>query len=125
MKLTKIRIELLNIFKNLNYPLSAEQIYEKVHERCNLSTIYRNLSYFEDKKIIRSMVFSDKIKYYYSGVGHFHFVYCNVCKNFEKINLCYEKEFENYLKNTLEFSVSDHVLYFEGVCKKCKNQKKL
>ncbi|MDN5342507.1 transcriptional repressor [Oceanotoga sp. DSM 15011] len=121
MKLTKARRDILEIFKNSNYPLSAEQLFELLKKEYDLSTIYRNLNFFEKNSALKSIVFSDKVKYFYSGEGHFHFIYCVKCKKFEKFDLCYEDKISQYIKENLKFEILNHTLYFEGICQDCRN----
>ncbi|HOO75598.1 MAG TPA: transcriptional repressor, partial [Tepiditoga sp.] len=98
-----------------------EIIFEMLDKNYDISTIYRNLNFFVENNLIRTIVFSDKVTYYYSGKGHFHYIYCVKCKKFEKINMCYEEKLAEYIEKNLEFKVLDHTLYFEGICKECRN----
>lgn len=122
MRMTKARKDILKIFNNNDKPLNAEQLNKILDDDYDLSTIYRNLNFFEDQTILKSIVFSDKIKYYYTSKGHYHYVYCTECKNFQRISKCFEEEFKKYISNELDFDVESHTLYFEGLCHNCKNR---
>lgn len=122
MRMTKARKDILKIFSENDKPLNAEQLNKILKDDYDLSTIYRNLNFFEEKAILKSIVFSDKIKYYFKSKGHYHFVYCTNCKKFQKINKCFEEEFKKYINNELDFDVESHTLYFEGLCHDCKNR---
>lgn len=120
IRITKARKEIIKLFEKIMKPINAEQIYEKLEKDYDLSTIYRNLDFFTKNNTIKSLVFSDKITYYYKSESHIHFIYCTNCKKFEKFNLCYEKEISEHIKKNLGFKVENHTLYFEGICKKCQ-----
>lgn len=120
MRNTKARRDILGVLDEYDYPLNAEQIYEKLNEDYDKSTIYRNLKNYEENGEIKSIVFSDKIKYFFKGEGHFHFIYCIKCKKFERFDLCYSEQMSKYIKERLGFKVLTHTLYFEGICKKCQ-----
>ncbi|MDK2946643.1 Fur family transcriptional regulator [Geotoga petraea] len=123
MRMTKARRDILKIFNENDKPLNAEQLSKILEEDYDLSTIYRNLNFFEEQAILRSIVFSDKIKYYFTSKGHYHFVYCTKCKKFQKINKCFEEEFKKHINKKLDFEVKSHTLYFEGLCHDCKNRR--
>jgi Fur family ferric uptake transcriptional regulator len=102
--------------------LSAEKLNGLLGFNYDLSTIYRNLNFFTSENILKTMVFSDKVTYYYYGNGHFHYIYCVKCKSFSRFDMCFEEKLSEYIKQQLEFEIMDHTLYFEGICKDCKNR---
>lgn len=56
IKITKGRTEILSILKNSENSLSAEkiyQIYKSNNININLSTVYRTLELFEEKKLLK------------------------------------------------------------------------
>jgi len=120
MKSTKARKDILEILERYDFPLNAEEVYEILDEDYDKSTIYRNLKRFEKDGTIKSIVFSDKIKYFYKIEGHFHFIYCIKCKKFEKFDICYSESMSQYLKEKLGYQIISHTLYFEGICKDCQ-----
>ncbi|WP_129408022.1 Fur family transcriptional regulator [Marinitoga lauensis] len=122
MKLTKTRRDILKLYDEIDYPLNAEEIYNLLNREYDLSTIYRNLNFFEKENILKSIVFSDKITYYYKPKGHSHFIYCIRCKKFESLNLCFEKQYRDYIENNMHFKITDHILYFEGICSECQKE---
>jgi Fur family ferric uptake transcriptional regulator len=122
MRLTKARREIKKIFEINEIPLNADQVYNKLDKEYDLSTIYRNLDFFQKENFLKSIVFSDKIKYFYEDIGHFHYIYCVYCKKFEKFDMCYEKNISEYIEKNLEFEIISHTLYFEGICKECRNK---
>jgi len=124
MRSTKARRDILNIFQNEDVPLSADYIYELLNGEYDKSTIYRNLKNFEKNGKLKSIVFSDKITYFYKGSGHFHFIYCVRCKKFERFNLCYSETISKFITDTLGYKVLGHTLYFEGICKNCQEEMK-
>ncbi|KAF2956900.1 Fur family transcriptional regulator [Marinitoga sp. 38H-ov] len=122
MKLTKTRRDILSLYEKIDHPLNAEEIYNLLNNEYDLSTIYRNLNFFEKENILKSIVFSDKITYYYKSDGHFHYIYCIKCKKFEKLDICFENQFKKYIEDTIKFKITDHILYFEGICSNCQKE---
>ena len=59
IKVTRGRIEILDILKNAESSLSAEKIYLLSREKSiniNLSTVYRTLELFEEKQIQKKLL---------------------------------------------------------------------
>ena len=64
IKITKGRIEILNILKNSENSLSEEKIYQifkENNENINLSTVYRTLELFVEKEITEKITLNDGV----------------------------------------------------------------
>ncbi len=64
IKVTRGRIEILDILKNAESSLSAEKIYILSREKSiniNLSTVYRTLELFEEKQITEKITLTDGV----------------------------------------------------------------
>lgn len=125
IKITKGRIEILNILKNSENSLSAEKIYQIYRDNninINLSTIYRTLELFEEKEITEKItlnvgVFSYKLKV----ETHRHHLECDICHKEVEIP-CPMLQIEEMVQNSTGFTLTDHDLVMKGVCKDCKKK---
>jgi len=107
IKLTAARIELLEVLKKAQKPLSYEDI--KVNISMDKATFYRNISKFEEQGIVNSFESNDKKRYFELRlIPHAHFV-CIKCKKIEclsDVNL----KLEGYIVNNV---------IVNGQCKEC------
>ncbi|MBT1247272.1 MULTISPECIES: transcriptional repressor [unclassified Thermosipho (in: thermotogales)] len=118
--MTKWRKTIWNILENSKKPLCAEEIYKINGFKPNLSTIYRALNYLEKKDIISSVSFENSTKYFFPKERHIHFLYCIKCGSIEVFNECVAKEIKMKIENKFDYQILDHVFYFKGICKKCR-----
>ena len=63
-KRTKNRIKILNVLNYTSTPLCAEDLYTMLNKKINIATIYRNLNFLSDKKILTKFIFDDGKMYY-------------------------------------------------------------
>lgn len=125
IKITKGRIELLNILKNLENSSSAEKIYQIYRDNninINLSTIYRTLELFEDKEIIEKITLNDGVfAYKLKGKTHRHHLECDICHKEVEIP-CPMLQIQEIVQNSTGFTLTDHDLVMKGVCQDCKKK---
>lgn len=127
IKVTKGRIEILDILKNAESSLSAEKIYQISREKSvniNLSTVYRTLELFEEKHITEKITLTDGIfAYKLKKKTHKHHLKCDVCH--KEIDIpCPMSQIEEMVKSETGFTLTEHDLVMKGVCRECKNNKK-
>ncbi|WP_196591687.1 Fur family transcriptional regulator [Pectinatus frisingensis] len=124
MKSTKQRNLLLNILKNIKIPHTAEQIYLKARKSdalVNLSTVYRILEKFTEKKItLRTSFMDEKCVYSLFPTTHQHQLICLRCKKVILIGGCPLKEFEKTVEKQTDFSIVNHRLELYGYCRDCQ-----
>ncbi len=122
-RLTSLRREVLDLINNSESPLSADSIYGLLKEKPNLSSVYRSLSFLEDEGLIRSISFECETRFYFSsGREPVHFLHCKKCHKTEPF---YEGFADSFAKNVAEsrdFTITDHVFYFIGICGECKRK---
>ena len=125
LKVTKGRIEILNILKSSENSLSAEKIYHIY--RCsnvniNLSTIYRTLELFEEKGITEKITLNDGVfSYKLKGKTHKHHLECDICHKEVEVP-CPMLQIQELVQNSTGFTLTDHELVMRGVCKDCKKK---
>lgn len=123
IKITKARIALLNILENINKGISAENLYDECKRSgidVNLSTIYRCLEMFEEKKLINKVSLGEgPFIYSLNKNKHNHTVECDVCH--KEIDFpCPMQHIEEFLKAQVGFTLKEHKLEMKGVCDDCK-----
>lgn len=125
LKITKGRIEILNILKNSENSLSAEKIYQIYRDNninINLSTIYRTLELFEEKEITEKIILNDGVfSYKLKGKTHRHHLKCDICHKEVDIP-CPMLQVQEMVQNSTGFTLTDHDLVMKGVCKDCKKK---
>lgn len=113
MVMTKARLQLLQIFKNTNFPVSASDLLKKI--KVNKTTIYRELDFLVDKGIVNEVNFGDRKKRFeLKDLEHHHHLVCLNCKSVEDVNI---NESFNVPKS---FKVIKHNLEFFGFCASCQ-----
>ena len=127
IKITKGRIEILNILKNSENSLSAEKIYQifkENNENINLSTVYRTLELFVEKEITEKITLNDGVfSYRLKKQTHRHHLKCDICHKEIEIP-CPMSQIEEIVQNETGFTLTQHDLVLKGVCRECKNKRK-
>ncbi|MBE6062430.1 MAG: transcriptional repressor [Clostridium butyricum] len=127
IKITKGRIEILNILKNSENSLSAENIYQvfkENNEDINLSTVYRTLELFVEKEIIEKITLKDGVfSYKLKKQNHRHHLQCDICHKEIEIP-CPMSQIEEIVQSETGFTLTQHNLVLKGVCKECKKKRK-
>lgn len=127
MKVTKPRINILEIFLHSDNVITAQDIFNQCKLKSvniDLSTIYRSLDLFEDKKIIKKFDLGlNKSTYAIIRKKHKHIVQCKLCHKEVEID-CPMQEIEEIVKNKTGFVLSDEKLDFklDGICEECRNK---
>ena len=99
-----------------------QKILSKNKISANKATIYRELAFLKEQKIIRELQLIGESKYYeLMPKGHHHHVICQNCQIIDHVEL--EKDLKNeeaiILKN-IKFKILTHSLEFYGLCQKCQ-----
>lgn len=126
MKWTKQRKNVYTVLQGAEEPLSAVQIYrlaEKLAEGEDyaLSTIYRNLAFFEEKGMVSKNTWmgDGTIVYELNRGGHTHYAVCLECHKRIALQSCPFAHM-HLDQNTGDFTVTGHKLELYGYCKDCK-----
>lgn len=126
-KLTKQRINILEVLYQNNTHISAEELHEKLkHENIGFATIYRNLKILTELGVIKEISLNNMSYYEPKLYGrkslHIHFK-CRKCNNV--IDVDDQKLIVEYLKlnRVLEeksgFIIEDADILFKGICQEC------
>ena len=120
---TKVRVDLLSGFLQSNRPLSIYD-FKKMSglKQVNESSIYRNLSRFEELAIIRAIPSSNDFQSYemLPRGKHHHHIVCRECKKVQCLSVCQiERELKSMAKS-VGFSLDTHSLELSGTCNECR-----
>ncbi|AKI98342.1 Fur family transcriptional regulator [Kosmotoga pacifica] len=120
---TKLRKDILNIIEKSKAPLCAEEIYQKLEQKPNLSSVYRGLYYLEENGMIKSITFDKNTRYFFRSTNHpKHYLYCKECGNIEAFDVCFADKIQEKLEKKHDYKILDHIFYFIGICSNCKKK---
>lgn len=129
MKLTKIRSNIIKLFKNNHHPLTSGEVIiflKKNKINFNRSTVFRNLSFLlKENFLIKVNLGDGKIHYELKNRNHHHHIVCEKCK---KIIDFYDKKLDelifklgNKLSKKNKIKIISHQIEFFGFCEKCQD----
>jgi Fur family zinc uptake transcriptional regulator len=121
LKVTPTRLAILGVFSKDCKPINAEYVFNKLrNEKVNLVTIYRTLSTFAKKGILRLVNVSAESTHYELAEHHHHHLICRDCGEIEGISVCNELLNKDAMAQSKKFqSIQSHSVEFFGFCKKC------
>lgn len=120
IKNTKPRLKVLELLVNSNESLSVEGL-SKLLSDIDISTIYRTLNLFEEKKIVVK-VFDEKhnhFVYKYLKHQHYHHLNCINCHTTLVTEFC---PMDTFIENEIldkKFHITNYVFEIYGYCDKC------
>ena len=119
LKCTRQRLEILNVLKSADAPVTAEMIFSKLGT-LSLSTVYRTLEKFTSAGLVSRQVFGDGNELYYelTYMKHRHYAVCLSCRKVRYINGCPVRE-----THLDDFTVTGHRLELFGYCSECRAAK--
>lgn len=129
IKGTKQRLAVLKELYTSSVPLTADDIYIKIHdegqENLSLSTVYRILDMFVKKEIaVKSGLIEGGKALYEAVTGvHRHNLICIKCHRMMSFDGCPLENLEKDLEHSTGFHISGHRMEIYGVCPECENSK--
>lgn len=125
LKNTKAREEIYNKLKEINVPISAENLYLLVRKEddINISTVYRTLQAFENNNIVKKEISSIDSKAYYTLVSkkHYHLLECVKCHRQIRIDFCPFEDISSKIEKEYNFSIDENSIIY-GICDECKKK---
>ena len=124
---SKKREAILKAIQSTDCHPSAEWVYQTLkpeHPDLSLGTVYRNLVFFQQQGIIKSVgVVNGQERFDRTVASHSHFVcsHCNAVIDLHGLNTV--QDLEDTVKQQYEFDVQRHELIFFGTCKSCMQHK--
>jgi Fur family ferric uptake transcriptional regulator len=127
LKNTKQRNLILSIIKDINKPLTAEEIYKELLKKdckINLSTVYRTLSLLTNKDVLIKVLKGDgTAAYELNDLSHRHYITCSLCKSSMLLDCCPVRELSEDVSRKTGFKVTGHSLQLTGICSNCLKKK--
>lgn len=124
LKNTKARNLVLQMLLTHQGVLTAENIYQQLlqsGQSINVSTVYRILEMFTEKKLTEKTYLPDIRKYGFSlhSPGHTHRLICLRCHKVVELGHCPLSEFEKKVTDNTQFQIVGHNLELYGYCPAC------
>lgn len=127
LKTTRTRKALLTILVREHGPFTIEELQQRLEaagSSCDIVTIYRNMTNFEEAGMVRSCDFGDGSARFEWALGehaHHHHIICQNCRKIEELELCVVEELEQ-LVSKRGYSQVSHRLEFYGICTACQSK---
>lgn len=125
-RITKIRHSMIEVFASLQQPISAPELLDVIarrHSSVNKTTIYRELDFLADEKVLLEIDLLDGVKRYelLHHDHHHHHLVCTSCRAIRCVEVPHNDlhALEEKIRESHEFTVRSHVLEFFGLCHKC------
>jgi Fe2+ or Zn2+ uptake regulation protein len=119
LKNTTPILAVYKILEKNHTPISAQEIWKKLHKKNNLVSIYRILERLSEAKLIRQDIITDKKqrpeKVYYLAEKHHHHFVCQKCTKI----FCLPCPIN--IKLPKNFKLNTHQLLVNGWCPNCHN----
>lgn len=121
---TKQRSAILNVLIKNNRPLTAREIFlqiKNINNKFRLSTVYRNLNFFQNKNIVNRVDLNKQEGYFeLLNNQHHHHLVCINCGEIKPLD-CPLRRFQHKLSNKTNYTIVQHNMKMFGICPKCKN----
>jgi Fur family ferric uptake transcriptional regulator len=136
-RMTRGREAIMSILAGAKEHLSAEDIYMKVHPSCpavGLTSVYRTIEVLVSRGLVYKFDFGDGRARYELAEGskgerHHHHLVCTGCgsvidySDFIDEELVLLKKAEDGLSKKYNFTITNHLIQFYGLCHQCQNIK--
>lgn len=120
---TRSQDRILNLLKNLNRSISAQDLYIELRSRSEgmgLATVYRSLEALKLEGSIQVRTLASGESLYSSVQEDRHHLTCLQCGKSMPIDQCPVHELEDQLHQSYEFKIYYHTLEFFGLCTACQ-----
>ncbi|MFF2481863.1 Fur family transcriptional regulator [Paenibacillus sp. NPDC058071] len=115
------------LLENEKDHLSAEDVFLLIkpkYPEIGLATVYRTLELLSELHIVEKVNFGDGAARFdlrsNDQAHHHHHLICTKCGTVEEIKEDWLLPLENRVQAEFGFTVTDHRLDFQGICKACK-----
>jgi len=120
---TELRQEILQVIEAAEAPVSVKEIHDSLEQKADISTIYRALQFFQSQgKVLSINLYANTQFYYSSNNDHCHFIICNRCHRIDSFDKCLADKIESSVKKDLDYAITNHVFYFQGICRTCREK---
>ena len=125
-RMTRTRQAVLVLLERTRQPLSATEIFERLHQdkvSIDLVTVYRTLHVLKDLGLVVQLDLHQEGLSRYElkeGRKHHHHIRCQICGHIVDLLLCPLKKVTKLIEQQTQFTVDDHTLEFTGLCPECQ-----
>lgn len=127
---TKQRNLLLECFNNnKDRHLTVEEIYDiakSIDSNIGIATVYRNVKLLEEQGVIKKIELPDFLLAYemcaYKSEHSHHHLICRKCGKIVDFEEDLLEAIEKKIKDTKDFTITDHKVIFYGYCKMCADE---
>lgn len=125
-RMTKARVQMIDILANAKSPLTAAEIGSLLTKRdveVNRTTVYRELDFLLREGLLLEVDLLDGKKRYelHDEDHHHHHLVCVKCNDIRCVELPEDLEvLESKIHRQHKFKVQHHVLEFFGLCSRCQ-----
>lgn len=125
IRVTRQRLEILNLMVEQNKPLTAADIFSKLKKsnpKLRLSTVYRNLNKFVENNLVSKIeIKKDNKESYFELLqgNHHHHLICLNCGKIVPLE-CPLEDYEEQVSQDTEYKIVEHRLKLYGLCPNCK-----
>jgi Fur family ferric uptake transcriptional regulator len=124
VRLTRPRRAVVHVVSELQRPVSAAEIHERLHGR---GSVYRTIALFCRLDVMRLATSSrgtQRFELSERFTGHHHHLVCRTCGDVQDLDGCVLRKpvlarLEQQIRRTTQFQVMDHDLRLYGVCARC------
>jgi Fur family ferric uptake transcriptional regulator len=125
-RMTKARKIILEILKEKHCPLTVQDLQRLVSDRkisVNLSTIYRELQFLQEKDIVKGVFLKDGLqRFEYKDMHHHHHLVCRTCQKVDPVDMADDLDaLEKEITKKTGFIIEQHSLEFYGLCPDCSS----
>lgn len=114
---------ILSILRQMEQHPTAEQVYAMVHQqhpRISRATVYRNLNFLAERKIINRVPVPDGADTFdLRTESHYH-IQCEKCGKLFDISLPFMHHLEDKIIDKKGFLLHSHHILFQGICPDCQ-----
>ena len=127
IKTTKQRERILEVIRDAHGHLTADEVYHilKMEDTSiGVATVYRNLKYLYERRIINRIQHPDFGYVYDANLHqHYHF-HCDICNKMYDIDDLYKEDLNREVEREFGGKVRSHMTFFHGTCPDCLKKKK-
>lgn len=122
MNYSRQREEIVHFLKTRKDHPTAEVVYENVrmvYPKISLGTVYRNLTLLSDTGEILRLRLGDGVDHFDADTSEHYHVICNSCGSVTDLEM---KGIKLPIDTSIlpyDGTITGHIIYFTGVCKKC------
>lgn len=125
LKVTKGRLEVLEILEHSTVPMNTEEIFAKLQfdTSPSFTSLYRILNQLANVGLLRKNIYQNGITYYESANdSHRHFIICSSCGKIQQVSHCPIENITKKIEQDTGYIVGSHTLEFKGICPDCQKK---